>query len=149
LGCPEGWGAFAEDGDASYLYMGFAIPDNSLLEDWPDLGLLLAALLPVMTNPDSDFTLAHPTLGDVEINRLREGIERFFISDINNAAASNKAQSQLAVMWDIVMTVTEHFSHVPGGANVLFMDGHVEFIKYPSDTFPVTQEFAEVAAGGM
>lgn len=26
----------------------------------------------------------------------------------------------------------------------MFMDGHVEFIKYPSDTFPVTPGFAEL-----
>jgi len=30
------------------------------------------------------------------------------------------------------------FNHIPGGANVLYMDGHVEFIKYPGK-FPLTQ----------
>ena len=25
------------------------------------------------------------------------------------------------------------FNHLPGGANVLYMDGHVEFLKYPSN----------------
>jgi prepilin-type N-terminal cleavage/methylation domain-containing protein/prepilin-type processing-associated H-X9-DG protein len=147
-GCPDGWGAFATDGDASYIYMGFAIRDNSILEGWASSTDLLLALAPVMTDPDDDFTLAHPA-GDVQVYRLREGIERFFISDINNAAATNKGQSELAVMWDVIMTVTSSFNHVPGGANVLFMDGHVEFIKYPSETFPVTTEFAEVAAAGM
>jgi len=24
------------------------------------------------------------------------------------------------------------FNHVPGGSNVLYMDGHVEFIRYPT-----------------
>jgi prepilin-type processing-associated H-X9-DG protein len=24
------------------------------------------------------------------------------------------------------------FNHIPGGANILFMDGHVEFVKYPA-----------------
>jgi prepilin-type N-terminal cleavage/methylation domain-containing protein/prepilin-type processing-associated H-X9-DG protein len=148
--CPDGWGAFAAQGDTSYLYMGFAIRDNAILEDWASPTDLLLALAPVLNNPDDDFTLVgHPVLGDVQIYRLREGIERFFISDINNAAATNKGQSELAVMWDIVMIETVHFNHVPGGANVLFMDGHVEFIKYPSETFPVTAEFAEVAASGM
>jgi prepilin-type processing-associated H-X9-DG protein len=33
------------------------------------------------------------------------------------------------------------FSHVPGGGNVLFMDGHVEFIKYPGD-FPINAAWA-------
>ena len=28
--------------------------------------------------------------------------------------------------------VIGRFNHVPGGSNVLFMDGHVEFMRYPS-----------------
>jgi prepilin-type N-terminal cleavage/methylation domain-containing protein/prepilin-type processing-associated H-X9-DG protein len=148
-GCPEGWGAFAEDGDASYLYMGFAVPGNEILEGWPDPNQLILALAPVMLTPDEDFTLSHPIDGDIDIYRLREGIERFLITDINNPSASNLAQSELAVMWDIVMIEVSHFNHIPGGANVLFMDGHVEFVRYPSEKFPVTEEFATVAAGGM
>jgi len=70
------------------------------------------------------------------VYRLREGIERFFISDINNPAASTKAQSDLCVMWDTCWSTAEgdesFFSHVPGGGNVLYMDGHVAFVKYPS-----------------
>jgi prepilin-type processing-associated H-X9-DG protein len=32
---------------------------------------------------------------------------------------------------------------LPGGANVLYMDGHVSFEKYPSD-WPVSSMFAVV-----
>jgi len=71
------------------------------------------------------------------IYRLREGIERFFITDINNPAGSATAQSELAVMWDAVSILVENFNHVPGGSNVLYMDGHVEFLKYPSEEWPV------------
>ena len=28
------------------------------------------------------------------------------------------------------------FNHTPSGSNVLYMDGHVEFIKYPGE-FPI------------
>tara|TARA_R110001592_G_scaffold80768_1_gene240297 strand:- start:198 stop:1001 length:804 start_codon:yes stop_codon:yes gene_type:complete len=69
--------------------------------------------------------------------RFREGVERFMITDINNAAASSKAQSEVYVYFDIVSTTQAigdvDFSHVPGGANVLFMDGHVEFQKYDTN----------------
>jgi prepilin-type processing-associated H-X9-DG protein len=135
-------------GDASYIYLGWAIPDNSWLQ--PDPSELLTAYLTetVGGNVDEDITFAHSVLGDLTFYRLREGIERFFISDINNAAATNTAQSELAVVWDVVMTVVNDFTHVPGGANVLYMDGHVEFIKYPSEEFPVTVEWAEVASLG-
>jgi prepilin-type processing-associated H-X9-DG protein len=73
--------------------------------------------------------------------RLREGIERFFITDINNPAASATAQSGVWVMWDILSTDPSKFSHIPGGSNVLFMDGHVEFIKFPGE-MPVTRLIA-------
>ena len=68
------------------------------------------------------------------IPRLRIGIERFFITDINNAAASNKAASEIPVMWDeiAVYGASSTFNHVPGGGNCLYMDGHCEFLKWPS-----------------
>jgi prepilin-type N-terminal cleavage/methylation domain-containing protein/prepilin-type processing-associated H-X9-DG protein len=66
--------------------------------------------------------------------RMREGIERFFITDINNPASGTTAQSELWVLYDIVSTIPSNFNHVPGGGNVLYMDGHVEFHRYPGPT---------------
>jgi prepilin-type processing-associated H-X9-DG protein len=139
----------APQGDTSYIYLGFAVPTNEWLKGWASTGALLGAISPIFGSPDEDFSFTHPTLGEVQAYRLREGIERFFITDINNPAASAKAQSELATYWDVVNTSVVDFSHIPGGSNVLFMDGHVEFIKYPSDRFPVTEEFAVVAGGAM
>ncbi|HQL94282.1 MAG TPA: hypothetical protein PL005_06360, partial [Candidatus Hydrogenedentes bacterium] len=70
--------------------------------------------------------------GGSKIYRLREGIERFLITDINNPGAANMAQSTLWIMLDTMSQGTGEalFNHVPGGCNVLFMDGHVEFIRY-------------------
>jgi prepilin-type processing-associated H-X9-DG protein len=82
------------------------------------------------------------------VYRLREGIERFFISDINNAAASNQAQSEIPVMFDQVGTDVETYNHVPGGGNVLFMDGHAEFLKYPSE-YPVCVTWASGVASAF
>ena len=81
--------------------------------------------------------------GGDTIYRTREGIERFLITDINNPAASAEAQSTIPIMLDAVTTKAENFNHVPGGGNVLFMDGHVEFIRYPGD-YPVSDEAAIV-----
>jgi prepilin-type processing-associated H-X9-DG protein len=33
-------------------------------------------------------------------------------------------------------TVLTVFNHIPGGGNALYMDGHVEYIRYPSK-FPI------------
>jgi len=66
--------------------------------------------------------------------RLKEGIERFFITDINNPAGTTVAQSELSVLADYITSKSDSsnsFNHVPGGSNILFMDGHVEFTKYP------------------
>jgi prepilin-type N-terminal cleavage/methylation domain-containing protein/prepilin-type processing-associated H-X9-DG protein len=72
--------------------------------------------------------------------RLRDGIERFFITDINNPGASSRAQSTIAAMFDAWAGLgffgaagfapsTLQYNHIPGGSNVLFMDGHVDFIR--------------------
>jgi len=86
--------------------------------------------------------------------RLREGIERFLITDINNPAGSAQAQSELPVMWDYVggalgpdWSVQQYFNHVPGGANVLYMDGHVEFQKYPGGKYPANPPAVWAHAG--
>ena len=62
------------------------------------------------------------------------------ITDINNPAGSAQAQSSIPVFMDtlasgerpngvISPTRQIRFNHLPGGCNVLYMDGHVEFIK--------------------
>ncbi len=68
--------------------------------------------------------------GGDTVYRLREGIERFLITDINNPAASAKAQSEMWVMMDKLSVDPALYNHIPGGANTLFMDGHVEFLRY-------------------
>ncbi|MFA6239539.1 MAG: DUF1559 domain-containing protein [Candidatus Hydrogenedentales bacterium] len=69
--------------------------------------------------------------GGNTVYRLREGIERFLITDINNPAASASAQSEIPISADLCATMVSAYNHVPGGSNVLFLDGHVQFFKYP------------------
>jgi len=70
--------------------------------------------------------------GPETVYRLREGIERFLITDINNPAASAKAQSEIWIMGDNVSVNSAEFNHIPGGSNFLYLDGHVGFLRYPS-----------------
>ncbi|MFP4172010.1 MAG: DUF1559 domain-containing protein [Candidatus Hydrogenedentota bacterium] len=141
-----GCGDFSLYGDESYTYAGYAVPrDNRFLLGWPGFdpedqsGMddVIMAVQPMFLDPVSDHRLEHPELGTVPVPRLREGVERFFITDINNPAAANVSQADLPVMWDMVSVDAKQFSHAPSGANVLFMDGHVTFERYPSETFPV------------
>jgi prepilin-type N-terminal cleavage/methylation domain-containing protein/prepilin-type processing-associated H-X9-DG protein len=67
--------------------------------------------------------------------RYRDGMERFFITDINNPAASSRAESTMFLSYDDYGGDEPNiFNHIPGGGNVLFMDGHVEFQRYPSES---------------
>jgi prepilin-type N-terminal cleavage/methylation domain-containing protein/prepilin-type processing-associated H-X9-DG protein len=150
--------------DVSYQYSGWAIDESAFLnpgvdsnkypvEPWEDLNSdFLAAVavhmttdMPVLAEAgrwgeihDSDIKYGNRTL-----YRLREGVERFFITDINNPAASAKAQSDIVAMQDICWVPAApsdgqpSFNHVPGGGNVLYMDGHAKFIRYPGG-FPVS-----------
>ena len=68
------------------------------------------------------------------IYRLKEGNERFMITDVNNPQVAAMAQSSIFTMMDLFGNVggIQLFNHVPGGCNVLFMDGHVDWIPYVS-----------------
>lgn len=81
--------------------------------------------------------------GSDTVYRLREGIERFLITDVNNAAASAAAQSQVFIMWDNVATEVARFNHVPSGCNVLYLDGHVDWVSYPGAP-PVDRTLAAI-----
>jgi len=82
---------------------------------------------------------------------LKQGVERFFITDINNPAAGAQSQSTIVAMFDawapankVELTwpmgnTVSYFNHVPGGSNVLYMDGHVEYVRL-NEKFPVKVE---------
>ena len=116
-------------------------PDSTLYNYLnPDFIIAMGTLLDHISNWGSD--AAPASVFDSDANsgsatgyRLREGVERFMITDINNPAGSARAQSEIFVMWDDVSgNNVGLFNHVPGGGNVLYLDGHVSFIRYPSDT---------------
>ncbi|MBP8131797.1 MAG: DUF1559 domain-containing protein [Candidatus Hydrogenedentes bacterium] len=97
------------------------------------------------TNYDHDLEFTNSANEQITVYRLREGIERFLITDINNPAATALAQSTVPVMFDLVSATTAEFNHVPGGANTLYMDGHVDFLRYPAD-YPASKAFASMVA---
>jgi prepilin-type N-terminal cleavage/methylation domain-containing protein/prepilin-type processing-associated H-X9-DG protein len=162
------WTGLATHADQSYNYLGFAL-DRCNAED-PQMMVpqaVPAQLLALSSafgpsvfnqNPFDDGVLdADINLNDVgfggqglgnggtdTIYRLREGIERFLITDINNPAASAQAQSALPIMWDNIAAKPGGnigFNHVPGGSNTLYLDGHVAFLRL-GDTFPATAAHA-------
>jgi prepilin-type N-terminal cleavage/methylation domain-containing protein/prepilin-type processing-associated H-X9-DG protein len=84
------------------------------------------------------------------INRLSAGVDRFLIQDINSALGDTQSgASVIPIMWDQISTNITEFSHVPAGQNVLFLDGHVEFIRYDrtSSAFPSSVLYAALNGG--
>lgn len=91
---------------------------------------------PTVVHKDWQLAFSIPDYSSNTFFRFREGIERFMITDINNPSRSQYSQSNVAVIWDVVCDEPNHFNHVPGGSNVLFMDGHVEFMRWPGASGP-------------
>lgn len=124
-----------EDSDPWMPLMPYAPAVKGSAQFWSATSKVIMALIMAHNFAASDNDISgltpHGNGGGDTVYRLREGIERFLITDINNPAASATAQSTVWIMFDLIATRAEYFNHVPGGSNVLYMDGHVEFIRYP------------------
>lgn len=116
-------------------------PENDTLLDADLEDEMKHALISAMASPQN---LPIGNADSSKLLRLRDGVERFLITDVNASGAGAMAQSTIPVMWDIVsasMSGSAQFNHVPGGANVLYMDGHVSWVPYPT-AFPASEGFA-------
>ena len=84
-------------------------------------------------------------LGGEIIHRLREEIGLVFAAGLANPAAANSWQSTIPVL------IERPENHRSEGGNVLFLDGHVEFMSYPGK-WPMTEKtvktLEELAAMG-
>ena len=124
-----------------------SVQDLTNVEDWMGYYTPTGKNFEDMTNPHAppNTQVAHGSGGGSDtLYRVREGAERFLITDVYNPAGSAAAQSTIPVMFDVLAGAKQQgdtlsrFNHIPGGSNVLYMDGHVEFIKYPGK-YPATR----------
>jgi hypothetical protein len=98
-----------------YVYTGWVLTDAD------DLPEFMQGFHRLTRNEYSDDVV----VGERKFFRLREGVERFYVTDINNPSASAPSQSEIPVM----------FEHVPRkyvlriGMDVLYMDGHANFVE--------------------
>ena len=102
-----------------------------------------------VSDEDMDVGPGNGNGGGETVYRLREGIERFLITNINNAAQSAQAQSTVFIMLDTISTQVEDFNHVPGGANVLYLDGHVDYLRYSENGEGPVNGVSARAIGGI
>jgi prepilin-type processing-associated H-X9-DG protein len=72
--------------------------------------------------------------------RLRDGVERLLGTESPATADPAATALTIPVMFDTVRRGRSY--HKPPGSNVLYLDGHVEFLKY-GERFPVTNAVAD------
>lgn len=134
--------------DYSYMYIGWVTTKD---DDWAIFKTGTKAACDVNKVLPPSFVINDIVNTSGTLLRLRDGIERFFITDINNPASGSSAQSTLPVMWDMYCQNPagdgNQFNHVPGGSNVLYMDGHVTYVRYPSG-WPITESLASKLGKG-
>lgn len=116
--------------DYNYFYLGYTVLGIEDLQVFANAyKARIAAKLPFEEDIDTP---------SGKLYRLREGVERFLITDLNNPAASAMMQSRIPVLVELP-------EHDPMGGNVLFMDGHVEFIRYADKgMFPMDKESMDI-----
>ncbi len=117
--------------DESYFYLGYAVTNDEEMA-------LFADAYREWTRKrrpfDDDLPLPEGKGpgGGGKLHRLREGVERFYVPDADRVEA-HKMRSIIPLM------IERPDNHMPKGGNVLFMDGHVEFLRYPGQ-WPMTQK---------
>ena len=150
------------DGFVSYAQFGrngAAPGEQTWLGDWKPFQDTFDKDIDLDTNGDGSITTADASVEADAINnfpnafygngnsqtifRLREGVARFLITDVNNAAGSTTSQSAIWIMADVPSTIPADYNHVPGGSNVLYLDGHVAFVKFEEGA-PSYPDYARV-----
>ena len=140
----------APPSDVSYIYTGWGFARPEVLS--PVGSLLLAygeAVADGKVDRDLSFLHAGNALiaagTEVTIYRLRDGMSRFFITDVADPSASAVAESRIPVLWDNFGSKIYWHNHFGPGVNVLYMDGHVEFMPFePEDeVLPMTRAMGE------
>ena len=130
----------------SYVYLPWLINPEMVLDEATfdmDPRFQQALIKNSIANGDGDWSFVDENNVTQSVMFLKQGIARFTIKDINNPAQGHIAESQLPILFDIISVYPMDYNHIPGGANVLFMDGHVTFEHYrKSQYYPLTPAWA-------
>ena len=97
--------------------------------------------------------------GGITYPRMQVAVGNQFIRDINNPGNDAESDSNIPVIFDSVgQTGLIQMNHLPIGGNVLYLDGHVGFVRYrrstietndvgtrifTANTFPYTTDFID------
>ncbi len=119
--------------DMSYVYLGWLVTSDEEAEAFFEAYDKLAP-----EDRDKDIVVADGkgNGGSNVIHRLKRGAESF-LNDPPKTAAD------IPIVWDRPYTDPANFSHIPPSGNVLYLDGHIEFVKL-GEKFPMTETMARL-----
>jgi hypothetical protein len=109
---PIDWERMTELAARSFTYVGWTVQSAEEAE-------MIRTMRAELSPEELDGDLA---LGEATAHRLREGIERFLITDINNPAATAMGQSEIPVL-------LRNAPNRSSDARALYLDGHVKAIS--------------------
>ena len=118
----------------SYVYTGYVLLDESALSAFK-------SAVESAEKPDleSDIDTA-----DRMLRRLKRDVEYFFVENRSDPQAAANTRATIPIMFEKAESTA--FGRDPDGANVLYLDGHVDYVRFGSH-FPVTADVQEVISG--
>ncbi len=132
--------------DRDYFYLGYCMTNDTEVAAFVE-AYRQACNVPGAFDGDLKVVPGKGNAGSDTLYHLREGIERFFVTDMTNPAAAAIIASKIPV---IVERPSNHISididksrstgtwKREPGSHVLYLDGHVEFVAHPG-RFPMTE----------
>lgn len=136
--------------DSSYIYFPWMVKKEWVIDDATmDLSSEFETALGDMfrtgtTGRHRSIEFEDEQYETISILPLKQGIERFMITDVNNPASSHKSASRIPVMYDRIGMLATSLNHFRVGANILYLDGHVNFERYPSnEVYAITRAWFE------
>lgn len=125
--------------DWSYYYLGYAITNDDEMQRFAKAYRDHASAGKAMTE---DLTFTDDPAGQRMLYRLTEGVENKLLAQLDIApeepGATGRAQSKVPIL---IERIGNH--DATQGANILYLDGHVKFIKYPGP-WPMTEKTVRI-----
>jgi len=114
-----------------YIYLPYAVAtEENLLFLWDDLNRRMADAEVDFMREQITVPGGHGMAGTDTFMRMAVGVNRHFVADIDDPSSSAVSDTEIPVMFDTVAIDGQLFMNhfVPFGGNVLYLDGHVEWM---------------------
>lgn len=120
--------------DNSYFYLGYLVTNDEEMEQF---ARVYADMLVAGMRMEGDFEFPE-SKGVGDLWRLRTGIERVLFTEAEASSGSDhRARAQVPLLIERIG------NHGVDGGNVVYLDGHVEFIRYPGE-WPMTEKTVRI-----